>query len=425
MNDKAETITSRVASPSPSKRELEIEVSAEEVAKEWDKVLLEYASRARLDGFRRGKAPRDMVKRLFYHEIKDAVIENLVPRALRESLRAENISPVGTPVIREVVFMEGQPFRFKAVVEVLPGFELPPYTKIRAPKKEVKVEEEEVARSLEELRQKSAEYIPVEGRGVVDGDYVVVEWKGRDLKTKRFLPTEKTLVLAGHADNEKALNDSLRGIRPGETRKFLISYPRDHAQKRLAGREIEYDIAVSSIKEKRVPELSDEWAKDLGEYESLAVLTQKVRQELEKAKQEAARREIGEEVVKGLVEKLQLELPESLVDEEAVAILRSWATQLPAGLPPSQVEELKEKAREKARENLKTSLLLQKIAHREKLAVGDEEIEEEIKALARRNNVPLAQLVEKINQEGKREEIRGSLLLRKAIDFLVDNAVNY
>jgi len=411
MNDKAETITSRVASPSPSKRELEIEVSAEEVAKEWDKVLLEYASRARLDGFRRGKAPRDMVKRLFYHEIKDAVIENLVPRALRESLRAENISPVGTPVIREVVFMEGQPFRFKAVVEVLPGFELPPYTKIRAPKKEVKVEEEEVARSLEELRQKSAEYIPVEGRGVVDGDYVVVEWKGRDLKTRRFLPTEKTLVLAGH--------------RPGETRKFLISYPRDHAQKRLAGREIEYDIAVSSIKEKRVPELSDEWAKDLGEYESLAVLSQQVRQELEKAKQAAARREIGEEVVKGLVEKLQLELPESLVDEEAVAILRSWATQLPAGLPPSQVEELKEKAREKARENLKTSLLLQKIAHREKLAVGDEEIEEEIKALARRNNVPLAQLVEKINQEGKREEIRGSLLLRKAIDFLVDNAVNY
>ncbi|OGD21292.1 MAG: trigger factor [Candidatus Aminicenantes bacterium RBG_13_59_9] len=425
MNDKAETITSRVGSPSPSKRELEIEVSAEEVAKEWDKVLLEYASRVRLDGFRRGKAPRDMVKRLFYPDIKDAVIENLVPRALRESLRAENISPVGTPVIREVVFLEGQPFRFKAVVEVLPGFELPPYTKIRVPKKEVKVEEEEVARSLEELRQKSAEYVPVEGRGVVDGDYVVVEWKGKDLKTKRFLPTEKTLVLAGHADNEKTLNDSLRGIRPGETRKFVISYPRDHAQKRLAGREIEYDIAVSSIKEKRVPELSDEWAKDLGEYESLAVLTQKVRQELEKAKQEASRREIGEEVVKGLVEKLQLELPQSLVDEEAVAILRSWATQLPAGLPSSQVEELKEKAREKARENLKTSLLLQKIAHREKLAVGDEEIEEEIKALARRNNVPLAQLVEKINQEGKREEIRSSLLLRKAIDFLVENAVNY
>jgi len=425
MNERAETITSRVSSPSPSKRELEIEVSADEVAKEWDNVLLEYASRARLDGFRTGKAPREMVKRLFYSDIKDAVIENLVPRALRESLRAENISPVGTPMISDAVFRDGQPLRFKAVVEVLPGFDLPPYTKIRVPKRGVQVEEEEVARSLEELRQKSAEYVPVEGRGVAEGDYVVVEWKGRDLKTKRFLPTEKSLVLAGHADNEKALNDSLKGVTPGETRKFVISYPREQAQKRLAGKEIEYEITVSSIKEKRVPELNDEWAKDLGEYENLAALREKVHQELEKAKQEGVRREIGEEVVKGLVEKLQLELPESLVEEEALSLLRNWAAQLPAGLPSSQVEELRKRAGEKARDNLKTSLLLQKIAQREKLSVGDEEVEEEIKALARRNNVPLAQLIEKVNQEGRREEIRNSLLLRKAIDFLVDNAVLY
>jgi trigger factor len=425
MNDKAETVTSRVVSPSASKRELEIEVSADEVSKEWDKVLLEYASRARLDGFRRGKAPKEMVKRLFYSEIKDSVVENLVPRALRESLRAENISPVGTPVVSEVVFREGQPFRFKAVVEVLPGFELPAYTKIRIPKREVKVEEEEVTRSLEELRQKSAEYVPVEGRGVADGDYVVVEWKGKDLQTKRFLPSEKTLVLAGHPENEKTLNDSLKGITPGEIRKFVISYPRDHAQKRLAGKTIEYEITVTSVKEKRVPERSDEWAKDLGEHDSLAALTRKVRQELEKAKEEEARRETGDEAVKGLVEKLQLELPESLVDEEAVSILRNWAAQLPANLPPAQVEELRAKAREKARENLKTSLLLQRVARQENLAVGDEEIEEEIKALARRNNVPLAQLVERLSQEGKREDIRNNLLLRKAIDFLIDNAVLY
>jgi trigger factor len=425
MNDKAETITSRVVSPSPSKRELEIEVSADEVSREWDKVLLEYASRARLDGFRRGKAPKEMVKRLFHSDIKDSVIENLVPRALRESLRAENISPVGTPVISEAVFREGQPFRFKALVEVLPGFDLPSYTKIRIPKREVKVEEEEVTRSLEDLRQKSAEYVPVEGRGVAAGDYVVVEWKGKDLQTKRFLPSEKTLVLAGHPDNEKALNDSLTGITPGEIRKFVVSYPRDHTQKRLAGKTIEYEITVNSVKEKRVPEMGDEWAKDLGEYDSLAALTLKVRQELERVKQEEARRETGEEAVKGLVEKLQLELPESLVDEEAVSILRNWASQLPADLPHTQVEELREKAREKARENLKTSLLLQKIARQEKLGVGDEEIEEEIKALARRNNVPLAQLVERFNQEGKREDLRNNLLLRKAIDFLIDNAVLY
>lgn len=425
MNDKTETIKSRVTSPSPSKRELEIEVAADEVSKEWEKVLLEYASRARLDGFRRGKAPKEMVKRLFYPDIKDAVIESLAPRALRESLRAENISPVGTPVINEAVFREGQPFRFKAVVEVLPGFELPFYKKIRVQKREVKVEEDDVSGSLEELRQKSAEYVPVEGRGVVDGDYVVVEWKGKDLQTKRLLPTEKVLVLAGHPDNEKALDDSLKGTTPGENRKFVISYPQEHAQKKMAGRTVEYEIRVISIKEKKVPEMSDEWAKDLGEYEDLAALKQRVRQELEKARAEASRREMGDELVKGLIEKLELELPESLVEEEAVSILRGWATQLPAELPSTQVEELREKAKGQAQRSLKTSLLLQRIAHQEKLAVGDEEIEEEIKAMAKRNNVPLAQLVEKVNQEGKREDIRNSLLLRKAIDFLFDNAVLY
>ncbi|OGD27423.1 MAG: trigger factor [Candidatus Aminicenantes bacterium RBG_19FT_COMBO_59_29] len=423
MNDKKEHIISRVTSPSPSKRELEIEVAADEVNGEWEKVLLEYASRARLDGFRRGRAPKEMVKRLFYQDIKDAVIENLAPRALRESLSQQNISPVGTPAISEAAFREGQPFRFKAVVEVIPAFELPSYRKLLVQRREVKVGEEDVDRSLEELRQKSAEYVPVEGRGVAEGDYVVVEWKGKDLQTKRFLPTEKVLVLAGHPDNEKGLNESLKGTAPGETRKFVVSYPQDHAQKKMAGRTVEYEIRVISIKEKRVPEMSDEWAKDLGEYGNLAALRERVRQELGKARQEAARREMGDELVRGLVDNLQLELPEGLVDAEALSILRGWAAQLPADLPPTQVEELREKAKDQARRSLKSTLLLQRIAGQEKLSVGDEEVEEEIKAMAKRNNVPLAQLVERVSQEGRREDIRDSLLLRKAIDFLLDNAV--
>jgi len=425
MNDKKESIISRVTTPSPTTRELEVEVAADEVNEEWEKALLEYASRVRLDGFRRGKAPKEMVKRLFYQDIKDAVIENLAPRALRESLNRQNISPVGTPTISEVVFREGQPFRFKAVVEVLPAFELPPYRKIRVQRREASVGEVDLEHSLEELRQKSAEYVPIEGRGVAEGDYVVVEWKGKDLQTKRFLPTEKVLVLAGHPDNEKGLNESLKGTAPGETRKFVVTYPQDHAQKKMAGRTIEYEIKVMSIKEKRVPELSDEWAKDLGEYENLAALRERVRQELEKARQEAARREMGDELVKGLVESLRLELPESLVDAEAVSILRGLAAQLPADLPSTQVEELREKAKDQARRSLKSTLLLQRIAGQEKLAVGDEEVEEEIKAMAKRNNVPLAQLVERVSQEGRREDIRNSLLLRKAIDFLLDNAVLY
>lgn len=425
MNEKEQTIHSRVSAPSPSRRELEIEINAEEVAKEWDKTLLEYASRARLDGFRRGKAPREMVQRLFHSDIKDSVIETLAPRALSESLRTESIRPVGTPVIREIVFKEGEPLRFKAAIEILPDFELPAYEKIRVQKKQVRVEDEDIDRSLEELRQRSAEFVPVEGRGVVDGDYVVVEWKGRDLKTKKWLPTEKIMVLAGHPENEKALNENLIGLKPGESRTFEIVYPAEHAQRKTAGRSIEYDLKVVSVKEKRVPEMSDEWAKDLGEDDTLTDLRARIRRELEKSREEEARREMGDEIVKTLVEKLQLELPQSLVEQEAVSSLRSWASRLPADLPPERVEDLRQKARSLAETNLKRGLLLQKIAGRENLTVSDEEIEEEVREMAKRNNVPLAQLVERINQEGRREDVRNTLRLRRAIDFLLTNAVIY
>jgi trigger factor len=424
MNEKLEKTKTKVEAPSLSRRELEIEVPAGEAAQEFERVLGDYASRARLDGFRRGKAPRDMVKRLFYSDIKNSVVENLAPRALRESLREENINPVTTPVISDVSYREGEAFRFKAKVEVLPDFELPPYKKVRVKKRQIQVAEEEVERSLEDLRQKSAEYLPVEGRGVADGDYVVLEWKGKDVKTKRFLPTEKILVLAGHPDNEKALNENLAGLKPQETRTFVISYPPDHAQKRLAGRTLEYEIKVVSIKEKKVPAKTDDWAKDLGEFENLSDLRAKIRKELEKAKNESVRREMGDDLVRTLSEKLELELPETLVEQEADTLLKTWVQSSPA-LKPDQVEELRQKAKSRAAEKVKEELILGKIAEQEKLEVTDEEVEAEIKDLAKRNNVPLAQVVDTINREGKREDLKHGLLLRKVIDFLLENAVLY
>jgi len=425
MSENEQRIKAKIASPSSSKRELEIEVPAEEAAEEFEKTLADFASRVRLDGFRRGKAPRDMVKRLFYSDIKNSVIESLAPRALKDSLKAENINPIATPLISEISYQEGQPFRFKATVEVLPDFELPPYKKIRVKKREVVVETDEVDRSLEELRQKSAEYIPVEGRGVADGDYVVLEWKGKEVKTKKMLPTEKTLVLAGHPDNERPLNENLIGLKPQESRSFAISYPPDHRQKKIAGKTIEYEIKVISIKEKKVPELSDDWAKDLGEAENFADLRAKVRQELVKIKEDVARREMGDEVIRTLSDMLNVELPEVLVEEEAAALVRSRVQAAPETLTPEHLKELGQRARAQAEQTVKNSLLLDKIAAAEKLDVTDEEVMGEIKILAQRNNIPLAQAVEGINREGKRDDLKHRLLLRKTIDFLLENAVLY
>jgi trigger factor len=366
-----------------------------------------------------------MVKRLFYADIKNSVVESLAPKALRESLQAEKINPITTPLISEISYQEGSPFLFKATVEVLPDFELPPYKRTKVKKREVKVEEAEVERSMEELRQKSAEYLPVEGRGVTDGDYVVLEWKGKDVKTKRLLPTEKVLVLAGHPDNEKLLNENLIGLKPQEMRTFIVSYPEDHPQKKLSGRTLEYEIKAISIKEKKVPEMSDDWVKDLGETGNLSDLRAKVRQELEKAKENLARRQMGTEIVKLVSGMLKLELPETLVEEEAGALLKSWVQAARETLTPDQFEELRKRAKIQAEAKLKESLILKKVADVEKLDVADEEVEEEIKALAKRNNIPLAQAIDSVNREGKREDLKHSLLLEKAIDFLLENAVLY
>ncbi len=426
MNDETqETIKASVGTPNASRREIEVEVDAAETARELDRIVEEFTAKARLAGFRRGKAPKEMVKRLFYQEIREALIDDLAPRALRESLRRYQISPIGRPVIREVAFREGESFRFKADVEIIPDFDLPPYKKIRVRKRSVVVEDREVDQSLEELRQKSADYIPVEERGVKDGDYVVLESKGRDLKTKRFLPTEKILVLAGHPENEQALNESLIGLRLEETRRLTIAYPAGHPQKRLAGRTIEYEIKVLAIKEKRIPEAGDEWAKDLGEYESLAALREKIRQELVKIKEEEARREMSQEIIGEIVSRLEIDLPESLVAGESKAVLNRLISSLPPDLSPDQVEELKKQARSQAEKNLKQALLLTRIARLEKLTISDEEVEEEIRNLAARNNIPLSRMIESINREGGREDLKNRLLQRKAVDFLLQNAVLY
>lgn len=425
MHAKAEKISAKVTSPGPSKREMEIEVAPDEVAKEWEKVLDSYVSRARLDGFRRGKAPRDLVVRLFYKDIRNDVIESLVPRALSETLTTEKLDSVTTPVISEVSFRDGEPFRFKAKVEVLPEFKLPPYKNVRVKKREVKVEDAEVDQALEELRQKSAEYLPVEGRGVAEGDYVLLEWKGKDAKTKRALPTEKVLVLAGHPDNDKALNENLLGLKPQETRHFALSYPQGHPQKKLAGRTLEYEIKLISIKEKKVPEMNDEWAKDLGEFENFSSLRERIRKDLERVRERAASREMGDEIVEMIAQGLAVELPESLVEREAGAIMKGWTSAESDTLTQEKFEALKQKARLQAEKNITNGLVLRKIAAEEGLEVTDEEIQEEMKVIALRNNVPLAQLVDSLNREGKREDLKASLLLRKAIDFLLEKALLY
>jgi trigger factor len=417
-------MTSHLKNLSKTKREIEVDIDSNEVMKEFEKILGQYASNAKIPGFRPGKIPQALVKQRFYPEIKSSLIDSLVPGALSSELKAQKLSPVGIPVVSDIHFEEGQPLRFKAEFEVMPEFNLPEYKKIQVKKKTISVTDQEIDQALEELRQKSAEYIPVESRGVVDGDYVAAEVKGIDLKTKRMLPSEKGVILAGEAANEDILNKNLLGMKPGEVRNFTVDFDKNHKNKRLAGKKVEYSLKVISIKEKKLPKANNEFAKDLGDFKDLKDLKEKIKREIMASKEKEAKKDMAEEIIKKIAEKMNMDLPEILVEEEYRTVLqRLLSSQPQRDSKEGNLEHLKTEAKRIAEQNLKNHLILMKIAELEGLEVTDEQIQEKLREIAKRNNLPLAKVIENANREGKREELRKSLQLEKAVDFLVGQAI--
>ena len=255
---------SEIKEISASKRELELEIPAEEALKEYENALEQYAERAKVKGFRQGKAPREVVKAMYETEIREAMFDSIAPRAVGRELAAHQASPVSTPVVTDLSWEEGTALKLKAEFEVWPEFELPEYKKIRVQQKQDPVTTEDVAASLEDLRERSAQYLPVEGRGVKQDDYVMLRIQGKDVKTGRLLPAEKIFVLAGHPDNETALNSSILGMHVNEEKHFQVDYPQDHKNRKVAGKTVDYHTTVLSIKEKNLPKVDDGFAKDLG-----------------------------------------------------------------------------------------------------------------------------------------------------------------
>ncbi|MCJ7488343.1 MAG: trigger factor [Candidatus Aminicenantes bacterium] len=415
---------SRLVDVSPSRKEIELEIPPDEVLKEYEKILGEYVGKVKLSGFRQGHAPREMVRSLFDHDIKHDVYDSLIPRVLEEEMRGLGLNPVNVPVLRDLKHEDGQPLRCTAAFEVLPDFELPDYQTIQVPVRTPEVVEEDVDKILEDIRARAAEYVPVEGRGVGDGDYAVVEMQGRDRRTNRLLPVEKAVVLAGHAENEPALNAKIMGMKAGEDGAFEVAYPKDHPNRRVAGKDIAYSLKVKEVKEKKLPELNDEFARTVGTPEGLKDLREKVRKELVEAREKAGRNETASAVLAEVAKRVSLELPESVVEQESLAVLKRFlSASRDRRIAPEALEGLKAQARRQAEDHLKNHLILEKIAKKEGFGVSEEEIQAEIRDLAKANHVSEPYLAEMIKREERREELVETLLFRKTVDFLVKTAI--
>lgn len=418
------TAAGAVKTISPSRREIDLEIPWDRVRAELDRAVGVFAGRVKLAGFRQGKAPRDMVRRLYDEEIREDVVEHLVPEVLEEELKDTGLRPVNVPVIEDLSFVEDQPLKCRVSFEVLPDFSLPDWRSITVEAKPAGVEGPDVDHALEDLRNRGAQYVPIEGRGVAEHDYAVVEIQGRDKATKRLLPVEKSVILVGRPDNDPDLDRAVNGLKPGEERQFDASYPKEHPNRKVAGKEIAYRVKVLELKERKLPELDDEFAKSLGDYADLADLKAKLRSGLEASKEAARRNAVASDILKELAVKAEIELPESLLERETLAVARRLLSAYPgAAGTPEAAETLKTEARRQAEQNIKSHLILEKLAREEGLEVADAEIEAEVRMMSQANNLDVERLLATLRREGKEEEIRENLLFRKAIDFLVRNAI--
>lgn len=409
---------------SECRREIAVKIPTKKVNEQIAVVVERFRSRAKVKGFRPGLAPQEIVKRMYYEDIKEAVINDLAPAAVSGEIRKLNLIPASSPFVTDISFEEGKPLNLKAQFDIWPEFKLPEYKKIKVKKISESVSAKDVNQSLESLRERAVQYLPVEDRGVTAEDYVMVEIKGKDRKTKKMLPTEKTYVLASHEDNEKALNDNLLGMKPNAEKEFSIEYKKDHKNKRVAGKLIDYHLKVTSIKEKKLPELDDNFAKEIGKFDTLKELKSAIKKELVTARKQESDRALSEEVMQQIAEKTKLVLPESVVTQETMENLKQFMSSQPQQkFTAEDMDKLKEEAGKRAERNLKNHLILSRIAEAEKLEISEADITEELKTIAQANNVPLPRVMESVNKDGKKEELKQNLLMKKTIDFLTKNAI--
>jgi trigger factor len=411
-------------------REVLLDIPAEDVTKAFRGVTRNYQKYARIPGFRPGKAPESVIKRKFANEIRKDVLDQVLPEKFSKAVNELGVQPVGQPQVTELTLEDGQPLHVKAVFEYLPEFSIEGYKDVKVAKPSVEVTDEEFKAEMEQLRDSRSTIEPVEeDRELVDGDSALISYEGKIEgagEDATPLKGEEALVEIGGKDTVEAFTAALRGAKVGQTLNVSATYPAEYPQATLAGKTVDYTIDVKAIKKRSVPELNDEFAKELGEYESLADLEAKVREHVAGRKQRSVEGEARDQLFHALIEKFPFPVPETLVQEQIDARLERGLRALAGqGMSPDQMRKLdfgrlRAAQRDSATAEVKTGLLLAKIAQAENLEVTDEEVQREVQIAAMQTGEPVETLQARLTQDGGLTRIREQLKREKTAQLLYD-----
>ena len=410
-------------------RELVLDVPADEVSKAFKLVTRNYQKYARIPGFRPGKVPESVVRRKFANEIRKEVIDGLLPERFSKGVNELGIKPVGQPQVTELTVEEGQPLHVKAVFEYIPEFSIDGYQSVTVEKPSEEVTDEEFGREMTELRESRATMEPVdEDRALIDGDWAQISYNGKFSDEAEAEPVngEDALVEVGGKDTLPAFNTVLRGAKPGQELNAEVIYPADYPESKFAGKTVTYDVTVKAIKKRIVPELNDDFAKEMGSYENLGELENRIREHMANRKKRSVAADTKERLMQALAEKFAFPVPESLVQDQVDARLERGLRALAAqGMAPEQMRKLdfsrlRGAQRDGAVAEVKTFLLLDKIAQAEGITVSEEELEHELQLAALQSREPVDALRKRLTEDGGLARIREQMKREKTASVLYE-----
>ncbi len=432
MTTETTTTETNPAEPTnPCKRELTIEVPAEVVNGERAKILNKYAKLARIPGFRKGKVPVTVVRQRFADEIKSELVESLVPRYFREETAKQNLLPVSQPRVTDLHLHEGEALKFTAEFEILPDFKVAAYDDIKPETIDTSVSEEDVERALNNLRLQHATYNAVEeDRALADGDFAVVGFRGTPKESEQEadakpVEVDEVMVEIGGENTIPEFSENLRGVKSGEQHTFDVKYADDFADKRLAGKTMTYEVTVKGIKTRSVPEPNDEFAKELSaDFATYEDLRNRLRDNMKAEKEHEAEHQGKDKIVEDLVRRNDFPVPESMIDQQIDMRLERGLRALAAqGMKTEDMkrmdfDRLRAGQREGAVREVKASLILEQIAEQEKIEVSDEELEQELAAVALQTKQPVEQVRARLTQDGGLDRIRHRIRNEKTLNHL-------
>jgi trigger factor len=422
-----DTASASEAGTATCRRELDLEIPADELTKKIEKIAKEFARVATVPGFRPGKAPVSLIRKRFADDIKGEVLQSLVPERVEKAVTEQKLTPVSQPQVEKLDFSEGQPLKFRAVFEVLPEFELSNYKDLQLEMPTMDVTDEDVTKTLEDMRERAAAFAPIEGRPVQDGDYVQVKLTGTPDGEGEPLQADSVLCHIGAEETMEPFNENLRAANIGDHKHFDVKYPDDYPDPKLAGKNYHYAVEVLGIKNKKLPELNDEFVKDVSDVATLDELKTKVRESLEAQRDHKHKDLLREKVLAAVVKIHDFPVPESLVEHQMDVrlerVVRSLAAQ---GVDPRAVNvdwvSLRKRQQERAADDVKAELIVDRIASAENIDVNEPEIEHEIEHLASHSGESAMAFRARLTKQGALDRIKAKLRSDKTLDWLAQNS---